>query len=245
MALYYTLPVYKASYKLVMMLFESSSNFAREYKYTTGQELKNQGFELIKNIYRANKAMNKTRDIGHARENIEMIRLSSRLMQEFNQLSLKKFIEINLAIEEVSKQLCSWERFSRTKPDNKDKALPESPVARARASEQSKSHSPLGFKAEEFCPALKDNSAGQVAPADQKVSATKSEVIIPLAGYRNRADGSLSSRGSNGNYWSSSSNGINAYNLNFNSTSVNPANNNNRANGLTVRCVKDLQKNVN
>ena len=72
---------------------------------------------------------------------------------------------------------------------------------------------------------------------------TNPEVIIPLAGYRNRANGSLKHQGSNGNYWSSSPFGTNAYNLNFNSGGVNPANNNNRAYGFSVRCVKDLQQN--
>ena len=45
--------------------------------------------------------------------------------------------------------------------------------------------------------------------------------------------------GNEGNYWSSTphSNGTNAYNLNFNSTSsINPSNNNNRYNGFSVRC---------
>jgi hypothetical protein len=49
----------------------------------------------------------------------------------------------------------------------------------------------------------------------------------------------LNNRGSNGNYWSSSfNNATNAYNLNFNSSNVNPQNNNNRRNGLTVRAVQ-------
>ncbi len=75
MALYYNLPIYKASYKLVTMLFASSSGFAREYKYTAGQELKDEGLSLIKNIYRANKAIDKIVNIGDARENLEIIRL--------------------------------------------------------------------------------------------------------------------------------------------------------------------------
>jgi uncharacterized protein (TIGR02145 family) len=66
------------------------------------------------------------------------------------------------------------------------------------------------------------------------------EVIISLAGNRNNTTGVLNNPGSNGNYWSSSPDSTNAYNLNFNSTSVNPANDNNRANGFSVRCVKDL-----
>ena len=42
--------------------------------------------------------------------------------------------------------------------------------------------------------------------------------------------------GGNGNYWSSSPNSTdNSRNLNFNSTNLNPLNNNNRANGFSVR----------
>jgi hypothetical protein len=148
MALYYNLPVYKASYKLVFMLFRSSSSFSREYKYTVGQELKDGGLFLIKNIYRANKASDKTIYIAEARENLEAIRLFVRLMQDFNQLSLKLFVEINQGIESVSKQLVAWEKYS------KGKVLPESSVARTQASVHSKSNNPLAFNSEEFCSTL-------------------------------------------------------------------------------------------
>lgn len=117
MALYYNLPVYKASYKLVYMLFASSSSFSREYKYTVGEKLKDEGMFLVKNIYRANKAEDKTIHIKEARENIETIRLFVRLMQDFKQLSLKLFVEINQEIEMVSRQLTAWEKYSkRIKP---------------------------------------------------------------------------------------------------------------------------------
>jgi hypothetical protein len=115
MALYYTLPIYKASYKLVYLLFTASSNFSREYKYTVGQELKNEGLNIIKNIYRANKAKDKTEYINQARENLEIIRLLVRLMQDFKQISLKLFVEINQVIEMVSKQLTAWGNYSKIK----------------------------------------------------------------------------------------------------------------------------------
>jgi hypothetical protein len=405
MALYYNLPIYKASYKLMVMLFAHTGGFSREYKYTTGQELKGEASALIKNIYRANKAGDKLADIGRARENLEMIRLLTRLMQDFNQLSLKKFVEINQAIEEVSKQLASWEKYYRSnvqrqttnvqrstsnvkrltsndeqlleirktesvagehgldgeslpnvrelsqmrnirpnqpnetggefgpaqycgrngeeinrgiqpifnpgerlasrdgnlfnvggetrlrkgaansadcgariqdqcpnqrtvklsetpgngqRPTSNDERLimsikrltldvqrstprfartpPELPVARAQASARSKSNNPLA-QGKEFCPA-----SGHIAPLHQKNGAINPEVIIPLAGNRNHSSGSLNNQGGNGNYWSSSPSGTNAFNLNFNSTGVNPANTNNRANGFSVRCLKDLQK---
>ncbi len=115
MALYYNLPVYKASYGLTQRIFLEVENFSREYKYTTGQEMKNEAMLLIKNIYRANREIEKIPHIQQARESLEMIRLQLRLTQDFGQLDLKKFVQINQLIENVSKQLANWEKFSKTK----------------------------------------------------------------------------------------------------------------------------------
>jgi hypothetical protein len=65
----------------------------------------------------------------------------------------------------------------------------------------------------------------------------------PAAGYRHRESGALTNVGANGDYWSSSSylaGSANAGNLGFNSSVVNPLNNNNRAYGFSVRCVQHL-----
>jgi len=113
MGLYYKLPVYKVSYKLVRMIFSETENFAREYKYTIGQEMKGQSMCLIKNIYRANKALDKNVAIEEARENLEMIRLQLQLMQDFAQMELQKFVEISLVVEEVSKQLVLWNGYNK------------------------------------------------------------------------------------------------------------------------------------
>jgi hypothetical protein len=193
----------------VILLFQNSDNFAREYKYTIGQQMKDEGALLIKNIYRANKAIDKSTAIWDARENVEMIRLFVRLMQEFNQIGLKKFVEINFSIEEVSKQLSAWEKYNDTKLKSaaslkdgqdenegdgsggdgkngrggKSKAPPESSVARAQASVRSKSNNPL-VKSEESCLTKR-----HIAQLHQKNRAINSEVIFTgaVAGNRNNA----------------------------------------------------------
>jgi thiol-disulfide isomerase/thioredoxin len=66
----------------------------------------------------------------------------------------------------------------------------------------------------------------------------KRYVLLPLAGNRNNNNGSLNNAGSNVNYWSSTVSGTNSRNLNFNSSNAN-MNSNNRANGFSVRCLKD------
>ena len=70
-------------------------------------------------------------------------------------------------------------------------------------------------------------------------------LFLPAAGNRNNNSSGYNNVGTNGNYWSSSINGTNAYNTNFNSTNVNPGNNNNnRANGFSIRCIAALNQKV-
>jgi hypothetical protein len=63
-------------------------------------------------------------------------------------------------------------------------------------------------------------------------------VLIPVAGNHNNSNGSLNHVGSNGNYWPGTVDATNSRNLNFNSSIAN-MNSNNRANGFSVRCIKD------
>ncbi len=65
--------------------------------------------------------------------------------------------------------------------------------------------------------------------------------FAPASGNRNVGSGAVNNPGSNGYYWSSSPNSsTNGFNLNFNSSNVNPQNNNNRGNGFPVRCVQEF-----
>jgi hypothetical protein len=66
----------------------------------------------------------------------------------------------------------------------------------------------------------------------------KRYVLLPVAGNRNNSNSSLNNVGANDNYWSSTVDGTNLRNLNFNSSNAN-MNSNNRANGNSVRCLKD------
>ena len=61
---------------------------------------------------------------------------------------------------------------------------------------------------------------------------------LPFSGNYRHYSGVVNNVGSEGDFWSSSSNSErNAYNLNFNSNNLNPQNNNSKGNGFTVRCV--------
>ena len=48
MALYYDLPVFKEVYKLILILFEVTKDFPKEYKYTLGHDIKRDGINFLR-----------------------------------------------------------------------------------------------------------------------------------------------------------------------------------------------------
>jgi len=59
LAQYNELPVYKATYDLLLAIFQFTKDFNREYKYTVGECLKKETIELLTLIYRANSRYDK------------------------------------------------------------------------------------------------------------------------------------------------------------------------------------------
>ena len=71
MGLYQELPVYKASYDLLIEIFQFTKDFSKDYKYTVGESLKKETTELITLIYRANSRVDKQATLQTARGNSE------------------------------------------------------------------------------------------------------------------------------------------------------------------------------
>ena len=112
MALVYELPVYKASYDLLMEVFETVKHFKREYKYTVGEKLKDETLEMLMNIYRANIRREKKETLQKAREHLEVVRLLMRLTKDMKQINISRFVKVNQKIETISKQLTGWQKAS-------------------------------------------------------------------------------------------------------------------------------------
>ncbi|MCE1190246.1 MAG: four helix bundle protein [Ignavibacteria bacterium] len=110
MALAEELPVYKASYDLLLMIFSLTKNFQKDYKYTIGESLKNEVVDVVTSIYRANSSDEKRSHLSRAREGIEVIRLYVRLLKDLHQINVKQLVAINVHIENISKQLTGWQK---------------------------------------------------------------------------------------------------------------------------------------
>jgi hypothetical protein len=116
MATYDLLPIYKTTYDLLLEIFRFSKSFTREYKYTIGQELKNETIKLILSIYRANSNLEqRCVFLEEARLTLETIRLLLRLTKDLKEISLDPFVSMNEKIESISKQIVSWQASAKTR----------------------------------------------------------------------------------------------------------------------------------
>jgi hypothetical protein len=102
MTTYDNLPVYKATYDLLLQLFRLCINMERDFKFTIGETLKKEVVGLIMNVYRANCRLDKLELLKNARENVEVIRLLFRLIYDLKHISMKEFISVSDKIELVS-----------------------------------------------------------------------------------------------------------------------------------------------
>jgi hypothetical protein len=103
MGTYNELPVYKATYDLLLERFKFTKEFNKEYKYTVGESMKKETIELISLIYRANSRPDKQATLQTAREHIEVIRLLIRLMHDMHQIGLNRFVAVNQQMD-----ISSW-----------------------------------------------------------------------------------------------------------------------------------------
>ncbi|MCK5519710.1 MAG: four helix bundle protein [Candidatus Marinimicrobia bacterium] len=108
---YEDLPIYKASYDLLLEIFKFTKELKKEYKYTIGESIKKEGMAMMTLLYRANyKANSRKETLQTALEHLEAIRLFTRLVHDLKEISHKRFVEMNSRIENVSRQMSGWQK---------------------------------------------------------------------------------------------------------------------------------------
>jgi hypothetical protein len=113
MALYYDLPVYRDTYKLVLAVFELSKDFPKDYKYTLGQDMKRDALQLVRNIYRANKTREKKELLEAFLDDFELLKFEIRLCVDLKIVSFKKQAELTLLMDSIGKQVTGWRNASQ------------------------------------------------------------------------------------------------------------------------------------
>ena len=113
MVLYYDLPVFKDVYQLILKIFDYTNHFPREYKFTLGQDLKRDGINLVRSIYRANKAKDKVVYLETFLDDFELLKFEIRLCVDMKILAIKKQAELTGLMDSIGKQITGWRNANR------------------------------------------------------------------------------------------------------------------------------------
>ncbi|MDE5690894.1 MAG: four helix bundle protein [Alistipes sp.] len=121
MAIYDNLPVFKATYDLLLQVVKLSVHIRRDARYTMGESLKKEIIGLCICIYRANMTSEKGPLIEEAREKLVPIKLLIRLLHDTQQLSTKQYAMLCEHLDTITKQLSAWQKYAQ-KDKNKSRA---------------------------------------------------------------------------------------------------------------------------
>ena len=113
MAIYDNLPVFKATYDLLLQVVKFSVNMRRDSRYTLGESLKKEILALCIYIYRANLTSEKGPLIEEAREKLVPVKLLVRLLHDTQQLSTKQYAMLCEHLDTISRQLTAWQKYTQ------------------------------------------------------------------------------------------------------------------------------------
>lgn len=114
MVMYSQLPIYRDSYLLLTEIYQATSKFPRDYKYTLGQDMKRDCLTLFRDLYGANVSVeNRVRHLENFLTSFELLKIEMRLCVDLNVLSVKKLAQLSLLMDSVAKQAAAWRKKAK------------------------------------------------------------------------------------------------------------------------------------
>lgn len=113
MVLYSQLPIYRDSYQLLLEIYQVTNKFARDFKYTLGQDMKRDSLALFRYLYGANMSIEKRREyLDNFLTSFELLKIEMRLCADLKILSLNKLAQLSLLMDNISKQANGWKKIT-------------------------------------------------------------------------------------------------------------------------------------
>ncbi len=113
MVLYSQLPIYRDSYQLLLEIYQVTNKFARDFKYTLGQDMKRDSLALFRYLYGANMYIEKRREyLDNFLTSFELLKIEMRLCADLKILSLNKLAQLSLLMDNISKQANGWKKIT-------------------------------------------------------------------------------------------------------------------------------------
>ena len=108
MVLYNELPVYRDTYNLMVEVYQVTSRFSHEFKYSLGQDMKRDVLSLFRNLYRANRSSVKHVYLEDFLSDFELLKVEMRLCVDLKLLTIKKMAQLSKLTDAIGKQVTAW-----------------------------------------------------------------------------------------------------------------------------------------
>lgn len=116
MALHKDLPIYKVTYDLTRHAASVTSNMPRDFKAGLGGRLRDECFELVVLVYRANAADDKVPYITKLLERLQVVELIFRLSVDLRTISKPAYAAGIKLTDQIGKQATGWRNYAATSP---------------------------------------------------------------------------------------------------------------------------------
>lgn len=118
-SLYSNLPVYDATYRLLLEVHKVQPVLSRDVRYTIGQGLTKLLMNILVTIYEANIARDKHPFLMRGRKLAVEVKVTLRILCDLRQISEKQYVRLIDLAESMSKQLTSWDNSLRCSQEAK------------------------------------------------------------------------------------------------------------------------------
>ncbi|MDD5862949.1 MAG: four helix bundle protein [Prevotella sp.] len=112
MALSENLPVFKATYDLLLDTYRRFQNVPRSVKFTIVEKIREELLDVLAIITAANIDRDKQSQLERAWWMVQRIKLRVRLLSDLHAVPLKLYAQLSMSLESISKQLMAWRKSS-------------------------------------------------------------------------------------------------------------------------------------
>jgi hypothetical protein len=112
MALHTDTKIFKATYDLTLLVAKLVANMPRNFKADFGADLRHDCMGLVRRVYQANTATEKTGPLKQMREEVSAVELSLRLAMDLRLISKGQYAEAIEITNSIGRQATGWLQHS-------------------------------------------------------------------------------------------------------------------------------------
>ncbi|MEY2975878.1 MAG: hypothetical protein RLZZ435_15 [Cyanobacteriota bacterium] len=107
------LPIIQHTYDLIKVYVPTIERLPKTHKYTLGDRIINELYDLLKALVTAQFSKQKLAILEPLNPSLSLLRYQTRLLLEFNLISIKQYESLIRALENIGSELGGWIKYQK------------------------------------------------------------------------------------------------------------------------------------